>query len=65
MINAHHVILALAVLFILFGGWRLVSSEFEPVSLLTFGIGVVLAAGTLGRMRKERTKSHGDKDHAG
>ena len=69
VINAYHVFLALAVLFILFGGWRLMASDFEPTNLLVFGIGIVLAAGTLSRMGKERHEGRGkpdrDDDHAG
>ena len=69
IINAYHVILAMAVLFVLFGAWKLVVSDFEPSNLLVFGIGIVLAAGTLSRMRKKRYEGRGkpdrDKDSAG
>ena len=53
-INAYHVILAMSILFVLFGALRLIVSDFEPSNLLVFGIGIALATGTLSRMRKEK-----------
>ncbi len=62
MINANHVILAMSILFVCFGAWRLMASDFEPTNLLVFGIGVVLAAWTLSRMSKKRHDGRGKPD---
>ena len=53
-INAYHVILAMSILYVLFGAWRLIVSDFERENLIVLGLGVVLGAGALSRMRKER-----------
>ena len=61
-INANHVILAMCILFVFFGAWRLMASDFERRNLVVFGIGVVIGAWTLSKMGKERQEGRGKPD---
>jgi uncharacterized membrane protein len=56
-INAHHVILTVAVMLVLFGAWRLVVVGNEPANLITFLLGGILFVGVLGRMRRSKPSS--------
>jgi hypothetical protein len=61
VISANDVILVFSLLMILVGGWNLVFGDGEPVgSIIPLGLGVILSAGVLTRIRKGQIKSHRD-----